>query len=156
MTCWVVHTERKRTSSKKMSQPWNHHLPCRTSTLFFWLSPLICVNKPANVGKAHCTEPVFGTGCLETSQYLWIRSCIHHSTALQRQTNSMVNKCSWTSQQTPLLHDNLMKPDTLGVSSSSFQEKPRATLCMCFLFPIYMNHITRAHSLWYAAIFTSC
>jgi len=36
MTCWVVHTERKRTfSKKKMSQPWNHHLQCRASALFF-------------------------------------------------------------------------------------------------------------------------
>jgi hypothetical protein len=32
----------------------------------FWLSPLICVNKQAYVGKVHLTEPVHCTDSFKT------------------------------------------------------------------------------------------
>jgi hypothetical protein len=68
---------KKKAFSKKCPNPRN--ITRRAGhRLIFRVSPLICVNKQAYVGKVHCIEPVCGTDCLKTSEYFWIPSPNNH------------------------------------------------------------------------------
>jgi hypothetical protein len=51
-----------------MSQPLKTSPAELDIDFIFWLSPLICVNKQAYVGKVRFTEPMHCTASLKTSE----------------------------------------------------------------------------------------